>query len=160
MTVAKVKTAIHEIDLLTNAPALEDIVRRHEICTRYAVIDPILRALGWKIHDPMEVEVEYRRGKQRGRVDYALFNQDAKPVVLLEAKRWNTNLSEHTGQVARYARGMRQGAACITDGWEWDIYDLSRRGSFPSKFVKSVNLFDNKDAATVLHRWLSKAQRW
>ena len=145
---------------MTDSLALENIVRRHEICTRYAVIDPILWALGWKTQDPMEVEVEYRRGKQRGRVDYALFDRDAHPVVLIEAKRWGANLNAHTQQIAGYANRMRQGAACITDGWEWDIYDMSKRGSFRSKLVRRVNLFDHKDAAKVLNRWLRKTRWW
>lgn len=160
MTVAKVKTVIQEIDDLTDDLDMQDIIRRYETRTRYAVIDPILWALGWKTENPMEVEVEYRRGKGCGRVDYALFNRNANPVVLLEAKPWNTNLSRYTRQIAGYALGMGQGAACITDGWEWEIYDLSKRGSFPSKFVKSVNLFDDRDAATVLNRWLRKTRWW
>ena len=34
--------------------------------TRYALIDPMLRALGWDLGDPSQVQVEYEIGKGRG----------------------------------------------------------------------------------------------
>ena len=64
------------------------IVFTHEMRTRYAVIDPILEALGWEIDDPSQVRVEYEvkvSGKMK-RVDYALLSK-GKPVVLVEAKK-------------------------------------------------------------------------
>ncbi len=44
--------------------------------TRYAIIDPILRALGWDTADPKECMVEYRRG--RGWVDYAILGEEVE----------------------------------------------------------------------------------
>ena len=46
----------------------------HEASTRYALIDPIIRALGWETHDIKQCEVEYPIGD--GKVDYALFDQE------------------------------------------------------------------------------------
>ena len=51
--------------------------KRSEWLTRYALIDPLLRELGWDTANPDEVIPEYQAG--RGRADYALIN-DAKPV--------------------------------------------------------------------------------
>ena len=45
--------------------------------TRYAVIDPVIRALGWDTGEPKECYIEYHRPYGTGRVDYALF-QDAE----------------------------------------------------------------------------------
>ena len=62
-----------------------------ETRTKYALIDPILRSLGWDTEDPTQVKLEYEVDSKREdarRVDYALFhNGDApKPYILIEAK--------------------------------------------------------------------------
>ena len=61
-----------------------------ETRTKYALIDPILRSLGWDTEDPTQVRMEYEAdigGDGTGRVDYALFNiPDSEPYVLIEAK--------------------------------------------------------------------------
>ena len=45
-----------------------------EASTRWALIDPIIRALGWETHDPKQCEVEYPIIED-GKVDYALFDR-------------------------------------------------------------------------------------
>lgn len=62
-----------------------------ETRTKYALIDPILRSLGWSTEDPNQVKLEYGvdpSPEDGRRVDYALFqNRDApKPYILIEAK--------------------------------------------------------------------------
>ncbi len=62
-----------------------------ETRTKYALIDPILRSLGWDTEDPTQVRLEYEVDPKREdarRVDYALFqNTDtSKPYILIEAK--------------------------------------------------------------------------
>ena len=58
-----------------------------EVRTRYALIDPILQALGWNLTDPSQVQVEYETTDQPNpcRVDYALLSP-GKPKILVEAK--------------------------------------------------------------------------
>lgn len=58
-----------------------------EIRTRYALVDPILQALGWNIFDPSQVRIEHETTNQSNphRVDYALFSE-GKPVIIVEAK--------------------------------------------------------------------------
>ena len=69
-----------------------------EASTRYTVIDPVLRSLGWDLSDPYCCCVEYQtkepvRDDQGDivepgrRVDYALIGPGGYPVVLVEAKR-------------------------------------------------------------------------
>ena len=41
--------------------------------TKASLIDPVLRALGWDLEDLDEVKWEYKRGKWKRPVDYALF---------------------------------------------------------------------------------------
>ena len=62
-----------------------------ETRTKYALIDPILRSLGWDTEDPAQVKLEYGMDHKREdarRVDYALFQpgDSSKPHILIEAK--------------------------------------------------------------------------
>ena len=56
-----------------------------EYQTRYWLIDPILRALGWDLSNPGQVWIEYDTGN--GVADYAFLPRDSEfPTVILEAK--------------------------------------------------------------------------
>ena len=62
-----------------------------ETRTKYALIDPILRSLGWDTEDPDQVKLEYEvdpSHEDGRRVDYALFRDGdtSKPYILIEAK--------------------------------------------------------------------------
>ena len=61
-----VKTLSSRID--QHGPAL----RQSEALTRYALIDPLLRELGWDTSDPGMVIPEYRVSEQSNSADYAL----------------------------------------------------------------------------------------
>ena len=159
MPLNAVKDAVRQIvERMDGNAQLADNLHGNELRTRYVVIDPILWALGWRTWKPEEVAIEYARG--RGRVDYALLNRDGKPIVLVEAKKWYRQLDRYSADLARYAHGRRQGVACITDGWEWVIYDLEMPGSFGKKYVVSVDLMADRNAAAVLNRWLRKTRWW
>ena len=61
-----------------------------EMSTRYIIIDPVLRSLGWDLSDPSQCVVEYATEDHQGnvpRVDYALLGPDGSPIILVEAKR-------------------------------------------------------------------------
>ena len=68
----------------------------HETSTRYIIIDPILRALGWDLSDPLDCVVDRRveiRSKRRcfGYPDYVLLGSPfgthtGEPVIVVEAK--------------------------------------------------------------------------
>ena len=71
--IVKARIVQHKADLQAN-----------ETRTRTALIDPLLRALGWDVSDPSLVTPEYAlQGKW---VDYALIG-DGGPAVLVEAKK-------------------------------------------------------------------------
>ena len=105
--------------------------------TRYALIDPILRALGWNTADPKECSIEhYLQNEQgdHGWVDYALFaghdihahvKGKACPSVLIEAKALQVPLDGHVEQLAWYveAAKMTKGLGVLTNGSEWWIYE-------------------------------------
>ena len=123
-----------------------------EFHTRYGVIDPIIRALGWDTADPKECHPEYPRPYQEGRVDYALFgtpdvesigNNSIPPDVVIESKALREPIDDDVPQLQRYVEAdprMRTGVAVLTNGNEWWIYDLTKRGPFEGKLVDRVNI--------------------
>ena len=105
-----------------------------EIRTRYAVIDPILRSLGWELGNPAECRLEWRIGRTDDRVDYALCapnkgNSPSLPAVqvLLEAKKWELHLSyaDHK-QIRGYLENYPnfKGIGILTNGREWQLLQM------------------------------------
>ena len=142
--------------------------------TRYAIIDPIIRALGWEICDPKECHPEYWRYRddERGRVDYALFlnrslrrigNGTVAPDMIIEAKNPAVNLESCVEQLLLYARAspaMRKGVAALTNGKEWWIYQAVSRGGLRSNPTERVPILDceSGESAHILFGWLGRAQ--
>ena len=76
-----------------------------EEATKSALVLPFIQMLGYEIFDPTEVVPEFTAdvGLKKGeKVDYALI-QDGKPVVLIECKRFGSNLDDaDVSQLLRY----------------------------------------------------------
>ncbi len=107
-----------------------DRVRRHrgqkigEQNTKAALIEPVLRALGWDTENVDEVRREYRRRPSDKPVDYALLlNRD--PVLFVEAKGLDEDLSDRrwATQVISYASVAGVGWVALADGDEYRIYN-------------------------------------
>ena len=103
-------------------------VNNHETSTRYIVIDPILRSLGWDLSNPDECVVEYavaqRAGYPAARVDYVLKDVAGEPAIVIEAKRiccWSDS-DNAVVQLHDYLLGI-PGAlvAVLTNGQYWNI---------------------------------------
>lgn len=96
-----------------------------EALTRYALIDPLLRALGWDTADPALVTPEYTVGN--GRADYALLGGGDKPQAFIEAKRLDETLESprNVDQIFTYALTQRVKYAGLTDGNRWILDDVS-----------------------------------
>lgn len=82
-------------------------LRQSETQTRYALIDPLLRELGWDTSDPSLVIPEYRT--DAGAADYALL-VGGLPLMMLEAKKLGTPPEQAIKQVIGY---------CIQDGIDY-----------------------------------------
>ena len=101
-------------------------LRQNEALTRYALIDPLLRELGWDTEDPDVVVPEYSSGG--GRVDYALL-ANSKPLMMVEAKKHGTSLQDGRKQAVEYAMDETDIKAryfSVTDGACWAIYDTNK----------------------------------
>ena len=128
----------------------------NETGTRYTIIDPVLRALGWDLSDPEQASFEHWLNGE-GRVDYVLFDHLGAPCLVLEAKALGVWSLSHERQLQMYVRNTYQGHAVLTNGRMWKIWDLNQRGRFRTKVVSEFDLSD-KSASSVA-RLLNKALR-
>ena len=142
--------------------------------TRYGIVDPIIRALGWKISDPKECHPEYPRPYSRGRrVDYALFGTPdvraigknvVPPDIVIESKPLRSTLPKGAvDQLRGYAWAaprMQRGRAVLTNGNVWWIYDLELPGPFTSRRMEPVDILedDPRAGARILDRWLGRSR--
>ena len=119
-----------------------------EWLTRYTLIDPLLRELGWDTEDPELVIPEYSLG---GRADYALLGNDGKPAMIVEAKKLGEPLSlSVVSQVLNYC--LIEGTAhfAMTDGRRWEIYETYKPVPLTEKQVVSFDLLDTSPSDVCL----------
>jgi predicted type IV restriction endonuclease len=110
-----------------------------ELLTRYILIDPLLRALGWDTEDPQKVWVDFRVDDGRKRsADYVLFSSK-RMVTLIEAKSYGGTWTDGKFlnalyQVASYRvtstetlGKVKVPLGIVTDGEGWYVYSLHSR---------------------------------
>ena len=111
-------------------------LRDNETRTRMALIDPLLQVLGWDTADPTLVIPEYDVNGRKA--DYALLGQKRRPTATLEAKKLGEPLHSHLGQMINYSNIAGIEYAGITDGDQWELYEVFRRGTLDER--KMLNL--------------------
>ena len=86
-----------------------------ETRTRYTLIDPVLRSLGWDLSDPAQVRVEIDINVSTAvkKVDYALYKSGSggRPWILVEAKRLAPE------QIERFTNMMSLRRKELADNW-------------------------------------------
>jgi len=97
-----------------------------EALTRYVLIDPVLKCLGWDLTDPTQVFPEFPT-ETGGRPDYALFIE-SKPHIMVEAKSLGTNLEKALDKGFQYCWRNQVPFYVVTDGNLWVIYDITEMG--------------------------------
>ena len=113
-------------------------LRQSEALTRYALIDPLLRELGWDTANPEMVIPEYRSGS--GRADYALMNEGS-PAMMVEAKSLDTPLRDGVlAQGINYCLMQGTSFFCVTDGRRWEIYETHKPVPIDEKRIASFDL--------------------
>lgn len=112
--------------------------------TKATLISPLLRALGWDIEDPNEVEHEYRHTSQDSPVDYALM-LEGKPQVFVEAKGLDECLDDRRWmtQVLTYAMSAGLNWCVLTNGDDYRIYNAHAPAPVDKKLLCSVRVFDS-----------------
>ncbi|WP_426490218.1 hypothetical protein [Hymenobacter sp. 102] len=136
-----------------NAPLL----RKNEAATRAALIDPVLRALGWDTANVQMVEPEKTIGGDL-RVDYLLRDSTGKPHLVIEAKCLDASLDKHgyVSKVLGYALGFKVQTVFITDGLSWHCYSNLHKGNTEAITFSLAD--DLLPAALHLIQWLDAAQ--
>lgn len=107
-----------------------ELIEKHptmsEQTTIFALIGPLLKdVLGWNIHDPDEVQMEYsiRIGEKTEHVDITL-KINNKPVVFIEAKSVDIPLRNHLAQQPiRYANAEGVSWCVLMNGREMRVYN-------------------------------------
>ncbi|GIV04458.1 MAG: hypothetical protein KatS3mg016_0033 [Fimbriimonadales bacterium] len=96
------------------------MLQDNEMRTRYALIDPVLRALGWDTENPEIVVPEYTT--PTGRMDYALF-LDNQVYIALEAKALRGDLASAREYWLAVLLGSNNIHFClISDGDTWELH--------------------------------------
>ena len=126
-------------------------LQRSEALTRYVLIDPVLRVLGWNTEDPSQVKPEFSTGS--GIPDYALFAGSNFPLIMVEAKALGSSLKEAEEKGFKYCWKNKVPFYVITDGDRWIIHDLREMGG---KEIGKVSVSKDpvgETARTLLALW-------
>ena len=126
-----------------------------EEATKTALVNPLLRALGWNTEDLHQVYPEY--SSAGGRVDYALFIED-KPQLLIEAKALDLNLDDPkwAKQITLYALTTGVRWAVLTNGDEYRVYNAYGEVPIADKLLHTVRLSDQDPRAAEMLSLLSR----
>ena len=118
-------------------------LRESQPLTRYALVDPLLRRLGWDTEDPALVVPEYRSGS--GAHDYGLLD-DGRLVALVEAHALDDPFRENADALRVEARGAGAPFAAVTDGWRWRLYAAARE---TDRLIAAIDLAGDAEAVCV-----------
>ncbi|MEM2414094.1 MAG: type I restriction endonuclease [Sulfolobales archaeon] len=123
-----------------------NLLEKNEMLTRYVLIDPLLRALGWDTENPEHVRPEERQ--EAGVPDYVLYVGEEK-IIAIEAKSLGTSLDEKQIIELGFKYGWQNKIPyfIITNGDRWDIYDLREPGG---KRVASASISKEDPGGVVL----------
>ena len=130
------------------------VLSENETRTRMALIDPLLRTLGWDVSDPRVVTPEYNVGGRAA--DYALLRPNGQAAATIEAKRLGSGLASHRMQMLNYANAAGIPYAGLTDGNHWELYDVFRPKPLPERLILDVSIADasaHKSALKMLLFW-------
>jgi hypothetical protein len=126
---------------------LKDSLQTEE-ATKTALIMPFLQSLGYDVFNPLEVMPEYTCdiGTKKGeKIDYAIL-KDGEPILLIECKHWNKDLTLHDNQLLRYFHVSKAKFGLLTNGIIYKFYtDLETSNKMDEKPFLEVNLLDLKN---------------
>ena len=140
---------------------LKSRIQRHraylqgsELRTRQVLIDPLLRALGWDVEIPDEVQLEFTG--TGGRLDYVLMLAGS-PVALIEAKRLGSQLEDAVDQLISYKmdpKSVGVGLVAWTNGNEWVFWQTPARRR---REAVQISASDSFKTAYRLANWLARS---
>ena len=143
-----------------SAKHYQETLTRNEAATRAALIDPVLRALGWDTGNTNMVEVEKTLGQVRA--DYALFDSNKEPKIVVEAKSLRTNLNQPNliMSLVPYAFQGKLNEVFLPDGLTWLHFDTFQPGNLSPTKTINIETDNLVSCAAYLVQRLDAAQFW
>ena len=127
-----------------------NLLEKNEMLTRYVLIDPLLRALGWDTENPDIVRPEeIQRG--RAKPDYVLY-VDRRAYVAIEAKSLGSRLDEEStvGRCIKYSGRSGIPYYVVTDGNVWKLYEARvREGKYFINDIAEISIVSEKKVEDV-----------
>ena len=134
----KINQFSKRIDMIKASLATEE-------ATKTALIMPFFNLLGYDVFNPMEFIPDFTSDigtKKCEKVDYAII-KDNEPVILIEAKGVNDDLTKHDAQLFRYFTATNAKFAILTNGIIYKFFtDLEESNKMDKKPFLEVNLLD------------------
>ena len=132
----------------------KDVLSKNETATRYALIDPLLTALGWDLQDPGQVQTEYSTGD--GRADYAMLvgGDTSRPRLVIEAKKLGRPISDGINQSITYCVGRGIPYFVVTNGRDWAAYETHKPVPVTDKQIIDFSLTDPTRPTVMKMLWL------
>jgi len=134
------------LQLVERVLKLKDSIQTEE-ATKTAFVLPFIQSLGYDIFNPFEVVPEFTCdiGTKKGeKVDYAIF-KDGSPIILIECKHWEQDLTLHDNQLLRYFSAANVKFGVLTNGIIYRFYsDLSKPNKMDEKPFLEVDFSDFK----------------
>lgn len=127
--------------------ALKDNIQTEE-ATKTAIIMPFFSMLGYDVFNPQEFIPEFVADvgiKKNEKVDYAVI-KDGSPVILIECKAINENLSRHDSQLFRYFGTSDAKFAILTNGIIYKFFtDLDNPNKMDTDPFLTINILDIRE---------------
>lgn len=127
---------------------LKDSINTEE-ATKNAFIMPFIITLGYDVFNPHEVipEMVCDIGTKKGeKIDYAIL-KDGDPIILIECKHWNQDLTLHDNQLLRYFHVSKAKFGLLTNGINYKFYtDLIEPNKMDEKPFLEFDITDIKDS--------------
>lgn len=130
------------------AKKLKDTILTEE-ATKTSLIMPFFQIMGYDVFNPNEFIPEYTAdvGIKKGeKVDYAILNADKEPLILIECKSVEQELTKHDSQLFRYFGTTTAKFAILTNGVVYKFFtDLEKPNKMDDKPFLVVNMLELKD---------------
>jgi type I restriction enzyme R subunit len=96
------------------------------------IIDRKLREAGWNVEDKTQVATE--EAVKDGRADYLLLDGRARPLGVIEAKRFSEDPTTAKAQAENYARSLKAPYIFLSNGEDTYFWDYER---YPERLVEN-----------------------
>lgn len=148
------------IQIQESAKLYRETLKKNEAATRAVLIDPVLRSLGWDTANTNMVEVE--KTMDSVRADYALYDSNSIPCIIIEAKALGTNLNQKklVMSLVSYAFSFGLNDVFLTDGIIWQHFDNFQPGNLSPTKIINLAADNPVDCAAYFVQHLDAAKYW